>query len=209
MDAVIIANGEFRADKQLADLWANAGLRIAADGGARNAREQLGLTPHVVIGDLDSLDSETRYWLEVAKVEFIQHPVAKDETDLELAIMLAHDRGAERVTVLGAWGGRADQSIANVLLLTLWPDLVLRDMNQEMWVAKNHATIAGQQGNTVSLIPVDEKVEGIVTQNLLYPLRSETLVRGTTRGVSNQMLGLRAEVEWERGLLLIVHSVIK
>ncbi len=204
MDAVIIANGEFRADERLRDLWRQAGLRIAANGGARNAREHLGIAPQVVVGDLDSLDQATHIWLEEQKVEFIQHPIAKDETDLELAIVLAHARGADRIIVLGALGGRADQTIANTLLLGRWPGVVLKDRGQEIWAARGQATIEGEVGNTVSLIPLDEQIEGIITQNLMYPLRNETLLRGTTRGVSNQMTATHASVEWKQGLLLIV-----
>ena len=45
-------------------------------------------------------------------------PAAKDETDLELALLLAVERYPEPVVVLGAFGGRLDQHLANILLLT-------------------------------------------------------------------------------------------
>ncbi len=205
MDAVIIANGEFHADKRLRTRWREAGLRIAADGGARNARLELDLPPQVVIGDLDSMDEGTRLWVQEKEVEVIRYPVAKDETDLELAVMLGKERGAERVVVLGALGGREDQSIANVLMLTRWPGLILEGIGQEMWAAQGSATIEGAVNDTVSLIPLDPVVEGITTKNLQYPLKDEALVRGTTRGVSNQLTAGAAEVRWRSGLLLIVH----
>ncbi len=205
MHAVIIANGELDANVRLRQIWQHAGWRIAADGGARNAREQLELAPQVVIGDLDSLDAETRTWLEQNHVEFIQHPVKKDETDLELALNLARTRGAERITILGAFGGRVDQTIANVLLLSRELQVVIADAASEMWAATNQAVIEGSIGDTVSLIPLDERVEGVVTRELEYPLRAEDLMRGSTRGVSNRMLTTRAEVNWQKGLLLIVH----
>ncbi|MGB8646303.1 MAG: thiamine diphosphokinase, partial [Anaerolineae bacterium] len=172
---VIMANGEFHANEPLRALWQQAALRIAADGGARNARRALEIPPQIVIGDLDSLDEETRVWLQGQPVEFIRHPVAKDETDLELAILLAYQRGAGRVIVLGALGGRADQAVANVLLLTRWPGLALQGIGEEMWVAQNQATIHGAIGDTVSLIPLDSRVEGITTHNLVYPLKNEPL----------------------------------
>jgi thiamine pyrophosphokinase len=205
MHAVIVANGELHANARLKEIWQRADWRLAADGGARNAREQLGRAPQVVVGDLDSLDGATRAWLEANRAEFIQHPVAKDETDLELALNLAATRGAARITLLGAVGGRADQFIANVLLLTRTPNLVIAGATSELWAATGHAAIEGNAGDTVSLIPIDARVEGIVTRELEYPLRDEDLERGTTRGVSNRMLADRAEVSWRKGLLLIVH----
>jgi thiamine pyrophosphokinase len=205
MDAVIVANGALDADARLRGLWEGAGLRMAADGGARQAREQLGAAPQVVIGDLDSLDEQTRGWLEQQRVEFIQYPRAKNETDLELALKLALERGAEHVTVLGAFGGREDQFIANVLLLTRAPQVVITDTASEMWVATQGATIEGTIGDTISLIPMDARVEGVVTRGLEYPLRDEDLLRGSTRGISNRLTATRAEVKWKRGLLLVVH----
>jgi thiamine pyrophosphokinase len=205
MHAVILANGLLEANARLRELWQRGDLRIAADGGARNAHEQLGLAPHVVIGDFDSLYQETRAWLGPPSVEFIQHPPAKDETDLELALDLALERGAQSVTLLGALGGRADQFVANVLLLTRSPQVTIADAASEMWAATQHAMVEGVIGDTVSLIPIDARVEGIVTRDLEYPLRNEDLPRGSTRGVSNRLTATRAEVHWKKGLLLVVH----
>lgn len=205
MHALIVANGSFEADARLRDLWQSGDLRIAADGGARHAREQLWAAPQVVIGDLDSLDDETRRWLEQRRVEFIRHPTAKDQTDLELAVDLALQRGAGEVTVLGAFGGRVDQFVGNVLLLSRVPGVKLRDASSEMWAATGHARIEGAAGDTVSLIPLDERVEGVVTCALEYPLRGEDLGRGSTRGISNRLTAPAAEVDWRKGMLLIVH----
>ena len=63
-------------------------LIIAADGGTRNALS-VGVTPHVVIGDLDSLAEADRAQLERAGVPFIVYPTHKDYTDLELALRYA------------------------------------------------------------------------------------------------------------------------
>ncbi len=205
MRAVLIANGAMHAHARLVKIWQRADLRIAADGGARSARLYLERAPHIIIGDMDSLDDETRAWLQAHSVEFIQHPSAKDETDLELALQLAQTRGADEISILGAHGGRADQFIGNVLLLTRAPHVRIVDAQSEMRVSTGSAVIDGARGDTVSLIPLDARVEGIRTQGLEYPLRDETLERGSTRGISNVMLGERATVHCTRGALLIVH----
>lgn len=223
MNAVIIANGEIETHARLQEIWRRADLRIAADGGARNARLFLQHAPHVVIGDMDSVDDETREWLETNKCEFIQYPRAKDETDLELALLFAQERGADEITLLGALGGRADQFLANVMLLTQARNARIVDAASEIWVVgkedkegpqgtddrqaegNGRAEISGKQGDIVSLIPLADHVDGIVTHGLKYPLRGETLVRGDTRGISNVMLDERATVRATRGALLVVH----
>ncbi len=206
MHAVIVANGELHVNARVSTLWAQADLRIAADGGARQARERLGLVPQVVIGDLDSLDESTRTWLNGAHVEMIRYPRAKDQTDLELALDLASTRGASRITLLGVLGGRVDQLLANVLLLTRTPHLTIVDGGLEMWLStRGDDEISGDIGDTVSLIPLSDEVQRIATEGLAYPLRHETLSRGTTRGISNEMTSTEARVRFGGGQLLIVH----
>ncbi len=182
---------------------------ICADGGARSALS-LGLTPEVVVGDLDSLDEPQRQELHARGSRLVVYPPEKDWTDLELALKLAVAEGATEIIVTGALGGRLDQELANVLLLLL-PELQgiptrIVDERQEMFVTRNRASIAGQPGDIVSLIPLGGSVEGIVTVGLQYPLRDETLVSGPARGISNVMLGDTAEVTLRQGTLLVIHS---
>ena len=205
MNAVIVANGELQEHARLRTIWRDAYLRIAADGGAVNAHNYLALTPHIVIGDLDSMDDATRAWC--AQAEFITYPREKNETDLELALDLAAQRGATEITILGALGGRFDQMIANVFLLAknLRVPTRIAGTDFDAWIASDHAVITGRVGETLSLIPLTERVEGIVTHGLRFPLRDETLAFGFARGVSNELAAERAEVTFTRGLLLVVH----
>jgi len=209
MKIAIVANGELENHPRLQTIWRNADLRIAADGGALNAREHLGRAPHILIGDFDSLDDPTRAWCEDAHTEFMQYPSAKDETDLELAIALAMTRGADEITILGAVGGRFDQMIANTFLL-IKParrqiPARIAGTNFDAWIATQQATITGKIGEIVSLIPLTERVEGIVTRGLQYPLQNETLYLGSSRGVSNVLIAEHAEIVFDQGMVLVVH----
>ena len=181
---------------------------ICADGGARAALA-LGLTPEVVVGDLDSLDETMQARLKAMGCRFVVYPAAKDWTDLELALKLAVQEGAAEIVILGALGGRLDQELANILLLLL-PELRdiptrIADERQEVFVMRDQAEIVGQLGDVVSLIPLGGDVEGIVTEGLLYPLRDEPLLSGPARGVSNVMTEPVARVSLRSGALLIVH----
>jgi len=204
----VIANGD-RPDRETAHCHADrADLLIAADGGARHALA-LGLTPHVLIGDLDSLDADQQTRLRAAGTRFIVHPPAKDETDLELALLYAVEQDADPIVVLGALGGRLDQMLANVLLLTM-PALAGRDVRivdgpQAAFVVRDEATLAGRPGDTVSLIPLGGAAHGVATDGLLYALNDGSLPFGPALGVSNQMTTDRAHVRVRDGLLLCVH----
>ena len=208
--AVIIANGELNNRPQL-----EAGdMLIAADGGARHCL-RLGLNPHLVIGDFDSLEPNELAALEQAGAEIVQHPRRKDATDLELALLVARERGATQAVVLGALGARWDQTVANLLLplsggLDGLPVRLLDGEQELLTLRASHSLrpteieICGQPGDTVSLIPLGGDARGVRTQGLEYPLHAETLFFGATRGVSNVLLDKAATISLQTGILLIV-----
>jgi thiamine pyrophosphokinase len=184
-------------------------LLIAVDAGA-DALLLAGLRPHVLIGDMDSVSGAAVAELEAAGTEIVRLAVAKDETDTEAALRLAVGRGAEQILVFGALGGpRLDHLVGNLLLLGagwLQPvDVRLRDELHEVFLVKGGADIAGCEGDIVSLFPLTPEVADVSTEGLEYPLRGETLIQATTRGVSNTMTASTARVEHGDGVLLLVH----
>ena len=211
MRAIIIAGGE-SSGKAGWQAWVREGdLIIGADGGAARALGW-GLVPDLVIGDMDSLPAPAHAELEARGSRFVEHPRAKDETDLELALNAAVDAGADEIVVLGALGGRLDHLLANVLLLTL-PRLegaVVRivDGQQQARLLRGGeaADLEGQPGDLVSLLPLGGDARGVTTEGLAWALTGDTLRFGFSQGVSNEMSGRAARVELGEGYLLIVRS---
>jgi thiamine pyrophosphokinase len=169
----------------------------------------------VVIGDFDSLDSDELNKLQSSGVEIIRYPARKDQTDLELALELAVDRGADEILVFGALGARWDMSIANILLLTL-PEfsgvkLKFIEENQEIALLRGgeEFTLNGGKGDIISLTALDQEVNGLTLSGLEYPLKDGMLRLGSTRGISNVLVENTATVRLEKGLLLCVHTRIK
>jgi thiamine pyrophosphokinase len=211
MRAIIIAAGE--AEKGSGwERWVRAGdWIIGADGGAARALDW-GLTPQVVIGDMDSLPGALRDDLEARGSAFIEHPRAKDETDLELALTYAVQQGAEEIVVLGALGGRLDHTLANLLLLAL-PSLegtmvrIVDGAGEVLLVGSRKVlTLRGSPGDLVSLLPIGGDAFGVTTTGLAWALQNDRLRFGFSRGVSNEMTAREARVEVEQGLLLVVHG---
>ena len=56
--------------------------------------------------------------MEERKIEIKKYPVKKDESDLELAIRHSVGMGFTKIIIVGALGGRVDQTLANINLLT-------------------------------------------------------------------------------------------
>lgn len=207
MDCVIVANAPDLDLDPYRGLVQRAGLLIAADGGAL-ALLRAGLLPHLVVGDLDSLDPASQRTLAERGVELRRFERAKDETDLELALLLAAERGAQAIDVLGALGGRWDHTLANVALLA-HPALLgrrarLLDTRQALYLVRDAASVSGRRGDTISLIPLGGDARGVSTSGLLYPLQDAVLRFDQARGISNVLLEPPAQVQVREGLLLVV-----
>lgn len=186
-----------------------ADLVVAVDAGA-DALARAGLTPSILVGDMDSVTAQTRRALEVSGVEVILLPMAKDETDLEAALHVVVGRGADDLTVYGALGGpRLDHLLGNVLLLmSPWlAEVTVRlvDGRHEVFLVRGAAEVAGEPGDLVSLLPLTGQVQDVRTEGLLYPLGGETLMRSSTRSVSNEMTAPSAWVTHGEGTLLLIH----
>jgi thiamine pyrophosphokinase len=207
MRAVIFANGTFTDPRQARDLLRADDLIIAVDGGTRYAW-QVGVDPELVIGDLDSLTGEEQERLRSSGAEVSSFSPHKDRTDLELALLRASSEGADEILILAALGGRLDQSIANLLLLTL-PELADCDVRivqgaQVAFVIRDEALIEGRRGDTVSLIPLGGDALGVTAQGLAWPLDDDVLRFGPARGISNVLTREQASVRVRQGLLLCV-----
>ena len=210
--AIVLANGRISDTNivcgRLKDI--NYDLVIAADGGSHHA-DKLNLRIDVVVGDLDSLDDISQARLGAGGTHFETSSTQKDETDLELALLYALRQGVEKIAVLGAMGGRLDMSIANLLLLT-HPRLVQAHIeiwsgDQTAWIIRPPGDeIQGKAGDTLSLIPLNGEARGVITENLAYSLKDETLHTGPSRGLSNVLISETASVQIREGNLLAVHT---
>ncbi len=207
MRAIIVANGHVAENEKYGHLVRLGDLVIGADGGAFVA-QQLGLEPQVVIGDMDSVLPELRARLEEHGCQFVHYPPRKDETDTELAIQYALQRGAQEILLLGATGSRLDHTLANVFLLGM-PGLEgvkakIIAGNTEVWLVRDELEIGGHVGDIVTLLPLGQDAVGVRTEGLEWALHDDTLQFGLARGVSNVMTSSRARVTLREGLLLVL-----
>jgi thiamine pyrophosphokinase len=211
--AIIITNGPL-PDPASARRYIGPDDRlICADGGAHHA-QAMGLLPHVVVGDLDSLEPDLQVELETAGVRFEKHPVDKDQTDLELALQLAIAEGATEVDVLAVLGGRLDQSLANLMLLARpeWASIRVRAIAGEEigWPVRGGQieTIEGTGGDTLSLVPLSPTVTGVTLEGVKWPLHDVTLHFGSTLTMSNVLTKPSAYLQIKEGLLFVIHQSI-
>ena len=207
--AIIVSNGALEPTERLLALVDGADLVLAADGGA-NWLAAHGRLPHVLVGDMDSVHPDVLRALEMGHCRVVRHPAAKDQTDTELALHEALTLSARRITLLGAWGGRMDHALANVLLLTMpllaGIDVALFDGVSTARLVRRALTLSGEPGDVLSLLPLDGPAVGVTTHGLEYALHDDTLAFGPARGISNLFVDAQATITVRSGLLLAVHT---
>src|SRR6266568_689184 len=184
MNVVIFAGGALRPGKAFYAAISSADMFIAADSGAATAL-QYGCTPRIVVGDFDSLDGLLLEDLGKRGSEIRRAAVEKDETDTELAVQVAIDEGATRITLV--------------------------DGPSMCWLVRGpgSSAINGQVGDLVSLLPLTGDASGIRTKGLYYALKGEALSFGKARGVSNVLIEEHAEVSVEGGVLLVIYTNVE
>lgn len=201
-DVVVVASGPGPA------VAVPAGATVVVADGGLDRAAALGLDVDIVVGDLDSVSPAALAKAEASGIRIVRHPVAKDATDLELALDEAALLGAQRVLVVASAGGRLDHLAASLVLLTseryaaLELDALVGDAL--VHVVRGERTLDGSRGELLTLLAIGGAAHGVTTSGLEYPLADETLDPGSTRGVSNVFVGGEAHVAVESGVLLAV-----
>ncbi|OLC54400.1 MAG: thiamine diphosphokinase [Chloroflexi bacterium 13_1_40CM_4_68_4] len=207
MKTVVVGHGDVAPEDR--EEVAGAEAVIAADGGAL-ALERWGITPQLVVGDLDSLGFEKADALGARGAKVIPFPAEKDESDLELAMRYALETGADEIVLVGVFGGRLDHLLANAMLIA---DPVYRGRGVRAVHGRTHVravyanarvAIESPVGTTITLLPVHGDATGVRTRGLRYTLAVETLRFGRSRGLSNVVSAHPAWVSIDQGVLLLI-----
>ena len=206
-ETVLILAGGATPTPQVQRALPPAAMCIAADSGIDHAR-RLGITPDVVVGDLDSVSADGLAWAEQTEAVIHRYPSEKDQTDLELAMEYAVEAEPTRIVVAGIGGGRFDHLLANFAVLAdrryAGPHIDGLVGTALVSVVHDDRQLLGEVGELISLLAVGGRAEGVATTGLRYRLAGETLRAGSSRGVSNVFAARRATVSLVEGTLLAI-----
>ncbi len=205
---VIVGNGVL--SKKYLALVKPEDYVIGVDRAAYWLIEQ-GRVPDVAIGDFDSVTEEELKTIHQS-VQTIQHyPKDKDRTDMELAVVRAIEKKPIEVLILGGTGSRIDHSMATLSvldsLLTAQIPHVLVDKNNRVRLVRRGRTILNCLGDYryVSILPYTKEII-LSLSGFRYDLPKTKLIRGTTRGVSNEVTGRQAVITIFSGKAWIIES---
>jgi len=180
-------------------------LIIAADSGYDNAR-RLGVSPSVLIGDFDSLESVPS---DVAEV--LQLPCEKDLTDTQFAVETAIERGADEIIIVCGTGGRLDHTMSTLAILESIhargvKGYIVSGQNRIRYIKNSGFILLRSKYKYFSLLAVDERVKGVSIEGCKYPLKKKTLYRSLQFAVSNEIEGNCALITVKRGAVYLIES---
>lgn len=210
---LLAVGGDPRGAVRVPDALPRGSVVVAADSGLDRLTGAVRVD-HVV-GDLDSVGDAALRHATVHGAQVHRHLPDKDATDIELALDLVvseivPDTGLTELLVVGGGGGRFDHLLADVLALCA-PKLAELEVTARFDATTvtivrpgRVRTLTGRAREQVSILPVHGSADGVTTADLRWPLVDAHLAAGTTRAMSNELLGTSASVQLGDGVLAVV-----
>lgn len=176
--------------------------KIAADGGY-DTFVRCGMTPDLVIGDLDSVKESIGDGIDTIPLLPI-----KDDTDMLAALKIGMEKGYQKFYLLGGTGGRRiSHTFANIQLLQYNPSVqcFLFDEEEVLFCISNGKVVFGKEcQGYLSVFSFSSNCYGVTEQNLAYELEDQELSNQFPLGVSNAFIGKESLISVKQGVLLIV-----
>lgn len=203
MRAVIFCGGDINDYEYIRGFLRDKDRIICADSGYRHA-ERLGITPDIILGDMDSISDIPK------NIETVVYPERKDFTDGEIAVRYAVEHEFDSVLMLGCIGTRSDHTLTNIFImyqfLCAGVDAVMIDEKNEIRMTDRTIELNGESGDIVSVLPITERVHIRRTEGVSYAANDVDLMFGTSLGNSNYMTDTRCRIEIDSGICLIIKS---
>lgn len=128
---LIVANAPNPIDWLYVDTMKNKGYKIVALDGATNQFLKNKRKPDIILGDLDSIESEAEWGIKatfstidndslpyIGTNDVLIVPAKdQDNTDLHKAIVYCDKANATEIVIINAYGGRMDHELGNISLL--------------------------------------------------------------------------------------------
>ncbi len=174
---------------------------VAADGGAALLRVG-GVTPDLIIGDLDSLP-DADHWKSVT--ELIKIP-EQDSTDFEKCLYTVK---APLYIATGFTGSRFDHTLAGLHILHRYVDshrVLLLAGDDVCFAQKGELTLDVEKGVRFSVYPL-ERTEFSASRGLQYPLQGLQMQSGELIGTSNRAESTSVYINAETGAYCVIVPV--
>ncbi|MBO4365281.1 MAG: thiamine diphosphokinase [Eggerthellaceae bacterium] len=154
----------------------------------------------------------------------LRFPSEKNESDMELALSVAEERGCDTLFVYGGLGRRLDHTLANLQLMVGCARRGMRVFGIDADYAVTVLDGAGPReiefapfdpamlddgpyGRFISVFACGAEASGVAETGLKYELEGACLSDEVSLGLSNEFMGLQASISVGSGNLLITFPI--
>lgn len=202
---IIIAGGDLPpvfAEKVIREYAAAGEIVTAAADAGLEVLDRIGMAPDILLGDFDTVKERVLgKYLTRPDIQVERHDPVKDASDMELTVKTLYRQGIRKAVVLGALGGRADHTLANIRLtyyaVLRGMELLILDPQNRIRCLKaypDRETVFtlrkdAQYGKYVSVFPAGGSIAPLTMEGFRYPLAGYTLdwLGEPSRTVSNEI----------------------
>ncbi|MCL2066386.1 MAG: thiamine diphosphokinase [Treponema sp.] len=180
---------------------------VAADSGLQKA-ESAGISPDLIVGDMDSLDDTARLAVYPPQ-NVIRHKADKDATDTELAFSLVLEKGCDEVWIIGGGGGRIDHlfGIRSLFEMDIFPRRWITGFEDIHCIdaasGKKEISMNVDTGSIVSVFPLGIGPWKAKSGGLKWPLDDLRWSRGFF-GLSNVAPNGQFSIRAEAGRFMVI-----
>lgn len=204
--ALILANG-LHPGKSVIKFLQRSGYDtlVYADGGA-NSAFNLGVIPDIIIGDLDSIDSNVlKYYKSRSKIVKYRR---QNDTDVEKCLKYLISRKYDEAILLGATGDRLDHSFCNIgIVLKFFEQIKVDILHQKSFLKcfSGNVMMNTKKDEVISIYGIDGKTK-IKSAGLKYPLDNISLPFGVKESTSNVALSDKVELKIRGGKIFVIRD---
>lgn len=141
----------------------------------------------------------------------IRVPVEKDDTDMELAVAKAYERGCEEILIFGGMGGdRVSHTIANIQLMLRYEKLgchirMISERIQAEVLYRGVKAFSKEMNGFLSVLSLSDEAKDVKIEGMKYEYCGN-LTNDKPLGVSNAFIGRESRVSVGEGALLLIYE---
>ncbi len=204
MKAYVFGGGEIFSE-YIEERPLDGDIVICADSGYKNA-VKMGVKVDVLVGDFDSLSKIPD---EVG--ELIRVPSEKNQTDTQLAVDIALERGADEIVLIASTQGRCDHALSALAILEYLydkkvPASVTNGQNRIRFIRDSGIILIRSQYKYFSVITLDKLAKRVSIDGAKYSLKNRDITRHCQFAVSNEIVKNAALISVKKGALYVIES---
>lgn len=208
---LIISGGENSLENYSESFFNTFDFIIACDKGWEYA-SKINLTPNLIMGDFDSMDSSVQF---PEGIEVQRFPCEKDDTDTMAAIKYALAKNQfEEIHIVCAFGNRLDHTLTNIQSAAY----IAKNNTKAIMYGKKDEAICFSNGSidvpkrdnySLSVFSLCDKAQGVTIKGTKYKVENIEVSSGYPIGQSNEWEDDIATISVENGIMMVICSKIE